>query len=629
MHNAKLHNYPETAKGFGYFFHLSSRSEAEGDDVAHAPLGRRGQVVVTQAAHVLHVEELQNVVNAQDQLDVGLLGVHDVRALGEVHELSAALVLLKEGVVLVGQRAPEHPDADVLAQVELLEQGHAVEDLAVEVPAHHERGEAVVEELHVVDAAEGLGQDDVRLVGRRVYEQRIGHLVPLYAALQVEVELAPVGHPEALVDVQLRIVVVVVGTKDAVEAYGVGNAEHWGIEVDDPAAQLVVDVGLARRIAQAARHLGGAQVLAVAPTAELGGRRAVQGAEGHQAAGLVLLHLAYGLRLQAPVGLVLEGHQVVRVEHHLVGLGPLQRHYEVVLVGIHEAVAGRADVARGLHRHGATRKLVGQVLLGVQRVGELQVVVVLAAAPAPAVVAGEEEVLVEVGRGLQAQAAAHAIDVVMAQDGVDGTNVDVVGRAGLHGVLEEGLQAEDDVLHALDVLDVVNELVHGALALRQLHLAVLVPEVVVAHLGVGLGDLRTHAPEELVGQGREGVVRQTRRTADDETPQEADHLQLGGHVVLREHPLAVGQLLVLLQYLHVLDKVDVALVGYGHLAATYVQRGVLQNVEVATETHVVLVVRQEVQVYARVALHLQRVLYVVAVEVDARLGDGRYEGVLQ
>ena len=46
---------------------------------------------------------------------------------------------------------------------------------------------------------------------------------------------------------------------------------------------------------------------------------------------------------------------------------------------------------------------------------------------------------VQVGGGFQAQSTAPSVDIVFGQDGVDGADVDIVGRAGLYRVLKEGL----------------------------------------------------------------------------------------------------------------------------------------------------------------------------------------------
>ena len=305
-------------------------------------------------------------------------------SLGEVHESVAAVVLLQEGIVLVAELAPEHAETDDLAPVELLEQRYAVEQSAVEVPLDHGRGETVVQELHVVDKAEGLGLDDVRQVGGGLDEQRIGNLVPLDTALEADVELAPAAEPEALVDAQLGVVVVVVAAKHAVEAHGVGNGDDGSVEVDDAATQLVVDIGLTGSIAQAGGDFGGAQVFVVAVAVEVRAGRRVERAERELAAGFVFLDLGVERGLQSPISLVVEGDLLTVVEHHLVGLCPLEGYHEVILVGIEETVAGQADVTVGLDGECAAWELMGQVLLGVDGIGDLCIVVVLVAAPSMA-----------------------------------------------------------------------------------------------------------------------------------------------------------------------------------------------------------------------------------------------------
>ena len=66
----------------------------------------------------------------------------------------------------------------------------------------------------------------------------------------------------------------------------------------------------------------------------------VEGGEGHLTTGLVLLTLTDESSLEAPVSLVVEGHLLTVVEHHLVDLRPLESHHEVILIGIHKAIAG-------------------------------------------------------------------------------------------------------------------------------------------------------------------------------------------------------------------------------------------------------------------------------------------------
>ena len=96
-------------------------------------VGRR-QLEIVQSPHILHVQDLEDVVHTGCQFEIGAMLVHDEGAFGEHHERRVLAVLLEEGVVLVGERSPEHLHTKVFAPLEFLQQGDAVEDLAVHVP---------------------------------------------------------------------------------------------------------------------------------------------------------------------------------------------------------------------------------------------------------------------------------------------------------------------------------------------------------------------------------------------------------------------------------------------------------------------------------------------------------------
>ena len=75
------------------------------------------------------------------------------------------------------------------------------------------------------------------------------------------------------------------------------------------------------------------------------GGRAVEGLVKHLLRGLVFLR--GGLELEAPAVfyLVVPEQFEVLVVHHVLHLGPFERHEHVVLIGGHEAVGGGHDVA--------------------------------------------------------------------------------------------------------------------------------------------------------------------------------------------------------------------------------------------------------------------------------------------
>mgnify|MGYP003424534737 FL=1 len=220
-------------------------------------------VVIVETADILYMDELEDVVDADGKLVIGLLAVHHMTALGEQHEDVALGVLLEERVVLVGQSSPQATESDVLAPLELLQQWYAVENLSVEIPRDIERGKTVVEELHVVDELEGLVLDDIAEVGLGHDEQRIGHLVPLDTALEIAVDLSPRLHPEALVDARLGEVVTVVATEESLDADSVTEDEHGGVEINLQSALLGVDICLAGGEAELGMELGGAELIGV------------------------------------------------------------------------------------------------------------------------------------------------------------------------------------------------------------------------------------------------------------------------------------------------------------------------------------------------------------------------------
>ena len=95
------------------------------EHAANAPFVYARRVGVGEAAHVFNVEDLEDVVDAGYDLDVGLAVVHDVRGVGvravgvevsgEVEEAAVGGITLEEGVVFLRERAPQHVAGDVLA----------------------------------------------------------------------------------------------------------------------------------------------------------------------------------------------------------------------------------------------------------------------------------------------------------------------------------------------------------------------------------------------------------------------------------------------------------------------------------------------------------------------------------
>ena len=313
--------------------------------------------------HVVYAEKLEDVVHARHQLHVGGVAVHEVGLGGQGEEQGVALVALQGGVVLVGEGAPHALEGDVLAPLEVLDEGDAVEQLAAEVPAYGPEDVAVVEELHVAHHGECVFVLEVGDVDGGHDEQREGHLAPLCAGVEVVVEIAPAAQPEALVDAGGGEVHLVLAAEEVLEAHGVVEGELGGVEIDGPPLLLGVDIGLAGAELEAYGKLGGAYLLHQLAVGEP--------SEVEVAGGLVALGLELGVEAESPVGLVVEGEPLAVVEVHLFHLLHAEGHEDIVLVVDEEFVGGRHHVACALEGDVALRKLEGHVALLVERVGDL------------------------------------------------------------------------------------------------------------------------------------------------------------------------------------------------------------------------------------------------------------------
>ena len=80
---------------------------------------------------------------------------------------------------------------------------------------------------------------------------------------------------------------------------------------------------------------------------------------------------------------------------------------------------------------------------------------------------------------------------------------------------------------------------------------------------------------------------------------------------------------------HILNEVDISLVGQNQFAAFHLIGRIFQNVQITTESEVLLVVRQKVDMDARVTVHLHGILYIITIERYGTAGNGRRERMLQ
>jgi len=107
-----------------HFIHYSrfvDLLKCESEDVSDTPFMAGGEVEIIQTSHKVYVDYLEDIVHSNDEFDVGLVVVHNITAIGEVHQAVATRILGQEGVVLVGKIAPQRVDGNILAPFQLLQ----------------------------------------------------------------------------------------------------------------------------------------------------------------------------------------------------------------------------------------------------------------------------------------------------------------------------------------------------------------------------------------------------------------------------------------------------------------------------------------------------------------------------
>ena len=248
------------------------------------------------------------------------------------------------------------------------------------------------------------------------------------------------------------------------------------------------------------------------------------------------------------------------------------------------------------------------------------------------IIALGEEMGVQVRRGLSTHPEAQTIVEVLRDEGVDGADIELTGffpRAGLQVILEEGLEHEDGVLKAFQLLEVVEESAHARLVPGELHLTVLLPESIAAIVGATLHLQRVLALETLLRQRVEGEVGLTGGARHHSLLYPLRQHQFHNHIIDGEQPLTVVLLGELLHTLHRLHPVDVGGTGEHQFTALHLIGRVIEDVQLSTEAIVLDIVRQEIEVDTAVIAHIDCVGNIVAVELDGITPDGRTELMAQ
>ena len=355
----------------------SSHGELQAD--FYGP-GRDAVVEVGDAPHIVDADELEDVLDADAVLHVGGAG-EEAYVFGQQVEACLAV----GGVVHVGHAAVEDVEAYHLAQAQPFDEGEVVED----------------EPFHVVGGEE-----------RHV---AVGH-EPVHA----QVDVAEGGEPDAVEDVECGAVVV----ESVEQTHFVAQGDGGGVggEVEEGAFACAATAH--QRVGREGEACGPLGIDDVLHT--LG---AVWGdaAVAEQAGGLDVLGAYPGVdadevgplfaQPQLEVGNVLRGHLFV---------GP---HEQVVAVVLVEREAGRLDVVAGVEADVAQGVLLGETAFVGKGVDEVQVEFETLVFESVGCVAVDEVARVEACGGHAAHTEAKALGAVVADEVVDGAEIESAGVA--------------------------------------------------------------------------------------------------------------------------------------------------------------------------------------------------------
>ena len=476
-----------------------------------------GIVEVGEAAHVLHIEKFEDVADAQTKFDVRSGGVHryGVALIGDgavgtcdevAREVEKAGVGVAAGsrIVLVAELSPKEVETDGFAPLEATKQGDAVEDLAVQVPLDHGLRVTVVEKLEGRDEHESVVHDEVGLVGGGVDEQGERYAVPLDACLEVGVDKSPPSWDvKTFEDAGFGDVVPTAtnagGTVEVAD--GVAEGDDGCVFVDLDAALLGVDVGSTWFELKAYAEFGGAKTRDVMCGVEgqLGEvvRRCDErvGAEG-LVEECIDRSVAAVAKIGTELGTAVPLTLVVKREFTSVGIlidfGGAKCGENVILIGRNETVEGGDDVVPVAEGEVVLGKFALEICFAVEAVGELGTSVEVVCMCAVGEVTAPEKVGIEMSRGKSGDTQAQTIVVVVTDDGVDGTEVELVvleGVGGFDKVFEQRFDAHHQVFETTDVGKAVEEGFHLLLALGEFDGTEGLPIVVVGvHTGIGFDE---------------------------------------------------------------------------------------------------------------------------------------------
>ena len=450
-------------------------------------------------------------------------------------------------------------------------------------------------------------------------EQGERHFAPLDAGLEVGVDESPPSpHVETLEEAGLGDMI---GPPDAtrrwqvVIAHRVAEGDDRCVLVDLDAALLGVDVGGAGfefggqfqfTRAQASFVTCGVEGEAARVGSGCDKRVGAEPLEEEGIDGVIAAVSEGGCEFESAVPLALVGDPYFFSVGELVNLRRAQVGKHIILVSRYELVEGRSNVVPVTEAEVVLGELALQVGLLVETVGQFCAAIHVVRPCSVGQVSAPEEVRIQVGCGQTRYAETPLVVVVVTDDGVDGTKVELVvlQRVGsLDEVLEQGFHSHHEILESANLGDAVQERLHLLLRLCEFNLAQRFPVGFVGvHTGIWLDKgLSLHVLERTVGDFVEGIVKLAGGVLHLQFSEPRVDAQFDEHVVADSHTGTVADVFVVLVDGHRLHPVHITALGYGQFHAAHLIRRIFHHIDMARESDVLLVVGNETDVDDAVA----------------------------
>ena len=319
---------------------------------------------------------------------------------------------------------------------------------------------------------------------------------------------------------------------------------------------------------------------------------------------------------------------LAEVVHVAVRMAHFPGHEDVVLAGEEEVLAGGVEVVLVLEGEVVDGRFLFVILLFVEGPGGGGAVFPSAVVEAEGAVATEEEVRVEVSRSHGASADAETLDVVGAEDGVHGAEVELVL---LVHVVDGDVTGDEDLgrleehLEGRHLLELIEQTLDAAFALSERGVATVGPE------GIGLREVAREGRLDAPGEGEDGVgtgdvrpiVRVAAQLVGVHLLTAVEELEEHVGVVRVQLPEAVRAAAELLFDAQLTNEVEVDVSG--HIEEYLLDRvgAVGRDIESASEAVALRVDGHEGQVGAGLAAHVDGVHDIIMVE---GVGQGGREG---